>query len=209
MTQTTATAETAVAVETDGENPAARTVTRRLGWTLVAMVAFWGSLIFYVVDTQLPSNALRLPGQEQLRLSVTAIAPQGWAFFTKSPRDPQIGVWRLSVEPSGRKVWLDAKLTPHSELRNVLGFNRRSRAQGVELGILQTAVPRDKWTPCRGADVSACFDRVPSVLTLHNSSPDPIHCGSIGLVQREPLPWAWAGSTTVMPAKVARIEVTC
>lgn len=178
---------------------------RRLGWALVAIVAFWVSVIFYVVHSQLPSNAIRLPGQEQSRLTITTLTPQGWAFFTKSPREPQIGVWRLA----GASGWQDARLGPHSELWNVLGFDRRSRAQGLELGIMQTAVPQGKWTPCDGADVHACLARTPSVVTIRNLAPNPIHCGSIGLVQREPLPWAWAGSRTVMPATVARLEVTC
>ncbi|MEU8204047.1 SdpA family antimicrobial peptide system protein [Streptosporangium sp. NPDC049046] len=178
---------------------------RRLGWALVGIVAFWGSVIFYVVHTQLPSNAISLPGQEQLRLTITTLTPQGWAFFTKSPREPQIGVW----QPANTGGWQDARLGPHSEPRNVLGFNRRSRAQGLELGIMQTSVPADGWTACDGGDVASCLDRATSAVTISNIAPNPIHCGSVGLVQREPLPWAWAGSDTAMPATVARLEVTC
>ncbi|QYC40435.1 Sporulation-delaying protein SdpA [Nonomuraea coxensis DSM 45129] len=168
------------------------------------MIAAWVAVIFYVVHTQLPSNAIRLPGQESARLTIITLTPQGWAFFTKSPREPQVGVWQRAAGG-----WRDARLGPHSEPWNALGFNRRSRSQGLELGIMQTAVPADAWRPCEGDDVSACLDRAPVAVTIRNTAPRPVHCGPVGLVQRDPLPWAWAGSETVMPAKVARLEVSC
>jgi len=168
------------------------------------MTVLWGTVIFYVVHTQLPSNALRLPGQEPARLTIVTLIPQGWAFFTKSPREPQIGVWQRAAGG-----WRDARLGPHSEPWNALGFNRRSRAQGLEMGIMQTSVPGTAWRPCAGEDVSACLDRAPVAVTVPNAAPRPLHCGFVGLVQRDPLPWAWAGSRTVMPAKVARLEVSC
>ncbi|GAA2878607.1 SdpA family antimicrobial peptide system protein [Streptosporangium fragile] len=177
----------------------------RLGRVLVAMTAFWAVVVFYVVHTALPSNALRLPGQEQLRQSILSVVPQGWAFFTKSPRDPQIGVWR--VDASG--AWHDARLGPHSKPANVLGFNRRSRAQGVELGIMQTAA-RNTWTRCDRGDIPACLRTTPTALTLRNPSPDPILCGTVGMSLQEPVPWAWAADgSTRMPAKVTRVEITC
>jgi antimicrobial peptide system SdpA family protein len=179
---------------------------RRLGRVLVAIALMWAVVGLYVVHSQLPSNALTLPGQDDLRPDIQVIAPQGWAFFTRSPRHPYLLAWR----PGATADWQVAMLAPHAEPRNAFGFNRRSRAQPVEMALLGNLAPPERWVDCEDGDIAACLTAAPAV-AVTNPTPEPLLCGPVGLSSQEPLPWAWAeaAGTTRMPAIVLRLEVRC
>ncbi|MFD7285667.1 SdpA family antimicrobial peptide system protein [Streptomyces sp. NPDC059863] len=182
----------------------------RPGRVLIAIGLFWTMVAGYVLHTQLPSNAVQLPGQQSLERTVRVVTPQGWAFFTKSPRDAKITVWS---EDSGG-VWRDAMLAPHSEPRNFFGLNRKSRAQGVELGQLQARVKADAWIPCEDRPLATCLAEAKSPIEVNTPVPEPLLCGRIGVTRQEVLPWAWAdsegsGDSVEMPGKVAVLDVTC
>jgi antimicrobial peptide system SdpA family protein len=178
---------------------------RRLGRTVVAIAAFWALFGFYIVHAQLPSNTLELPGQETLRIQIQQVLPQGWAFFTKSPRDPQMVAWRLGDTGD----WESSLYAPHAEPRNVFGLNRRSRAQPVEMALLVNSVPADKWQDCEHGDIPVCLAETTPV-PIDNPSPEPLFCGRVGISRQPPVPWAWSGSDDVrMPATVLQLEVRC
>jgi antimicrobial peptide system SdpA family protein len=190
--------------------PAARRATgpddRRLGMAALVIAVAWAVAALYVIHSQLPNNTLALPGEDRLRTSIRAVAPQGWAFFTRSPRDPDLVAWR----PAAGRGWESAMDAPHAEPRNAFGFNRRSRAQPVELALLANGVPIEQWRECDSGDVPACLATAVAV-PIDNPSPHPLLCGPVGLSRQEPLPWAWidAAETTRMPATVLRLEVQC
>ncbi|HLU46334.1 MAG TPA: SdpA family antimicrobial peptide system protein [Natronosporangium sp.] len=178
---------------------------RRLGRIVVAIVTFWTLLGFYIVHAQLPSNTMELPGQEALRLRIQQVLPQGWAFFTRSPREGQLVTWA----PTDDGSWEQSLYGPHSEPRNVFGLNRRSRAQAVEVGLFSTMIPDDAWQDCEHGDIPRCLPDA-KVVPVVNPSPQPLLCGPVGLSAQPPVPWAWAHSSdTRMPATVVRLEVRC
>ncbi|GAB2926597.1 SdpA family antimicrobial peptide system protein [Streptomyces sp. NPDC059164] len=178
-----------------------------MGKLLIAVIAFWTLVGGYVLHTQLPSNAVQLPGQAGMERTVRVVTPQGWAFFTKSPRDAKIEVW---TRDSGGK-WNDALLAPHSEARNAFGFNRTSRAQGVELGQLQARVSPSAWKTCDDGDLARCLSAFGDPIAAKAPVPRPLLCGAVGVTQQEVLPWAWSDSEgdMKMPGKVAVLEVAC
>ncbi|MFI6457949.1 SdpA family antimicrobial peptide system protein [Streptosporangium amethystogenes] len=178
----------------------------RLGISTVALGLGWTALILYVVIGQLPSAALRLPAQRTVSEAARLVAPQGWAFFTKSAREPRETLWRASATGA----WQPVTLGPHAEPRNLWGFDRRSRAEGVERGILLAAVPADRWRDCR-SEVTGCLGLPGAAVPVRNPSPDPILCGTLEVTRQKPLPWAWADAATHthMPVSVVRLEVAC
>jgi antimicrobial peptide system SdpA family protein len=159
----------------------------------------------YAVHAPMPANAVSLPYESSMRSWVRQLLPEGWAFFTRSPREADVA----PVIRTGHGRWRDALLGPHAEPRNAFGFARRSRAQGVELGMLSGSLRKDAWTDCRGP-VDACLERATAV-GVANTAPAPTLCGAVGLVSRPPVPWAWSRSSReiTMPARVARLEVSC
>lgn len=175
----------------------------RLGLLAVAVAAVWTVIGGSVVHAYLPPNAILLPYEGRLRQLLIAVAPQGWAFFTRNPRED-----RLLVFARTAVGWRSVHAGPHSEPRHVFGFDRSSRAQGVELGLLRVTIPTDRWSDCDESITTCVADLTPYVVT--NPSPHPTLCGDIALAYQEPVPWAWADQPDLeMPSRAVRLSVNC
>ncbi|MBH1933016.1 SdpA family antimicrobial peptide system protein [Streptomyces sp. AV19] len=174
-------------------------------WTRVAAAA-WVVVILYVAQSFLPSNAVTLPGQDSVKKPASAVVPQGWAFFTKSAKDPTYAPYR---EVDGH--WKSIALTPHSRPSNLFGFDRASRTQGVEVALMLRQ-KETRWTDCDSADSpTECLERVKSRMKTTNPSPSPSLCGRAAVVEMKPIPWAWRdlSEEKATPTRVASWEVEC
>jgi antimicrobial peptide system SdpA family protein len=175
-----------------------------LGAFGVAVVLFWMTVVAYAVHPALPYNPVHLPFADQLRSLV--LAPQGWAFFTRDPREEKQLIYGRG--PDG--AWWSMMLAPHARMSNALGLDRRSRAQGVEMALLISVAPQDGWRDCEGT-VEACLRRLPPGAAARNPSPHPTLCGSLAIVLQKPVPWAWVDSRrpVSMPSRMLPLEVAC
>jgi antimicrobial peptide system SdpA family protein len=177
---------------------------RALAGLALVLLAFWGGLFLYVVHSAMPYNPVALPFEQYF--ATRTWAPEGWGFFTRDPREERVSFFVRDA----RGNWTSASLAPHARARNVFGLNRKSRAQGIEAGMLLTTIPESDWTTCRQS-AEACLAAAPVVATMTNTSPQPTLCGEVGLLLRKPLPWAWTRSKSrlTMPARIARIHTSC
>ncbi|HEX2195632.1 MAG TPA: SdpA family antimicrobial peptide system protein [Actinomycetota bacterium] len=181
------------------------TPSKTLGSAVLAIAGLWLLLAVYAVDAALPANVVHLPFEKEL--NARTWVPQGWGFFTRSPREPDLEPFVLDDETD---EWAEVSHAPHSELHNLFGLRRASKAQRVELAIVRSGVPKEAWTDCRDHPFD-CLDDAETLGPLTNGAEDPTICGTVGLVSQEPVPWAWArsGRDIVMPSRVARVDVTC
>jgi len=183
-----------------------RVAPRLLGSAVIALAIAWSLLVLYAAHIELPANALDLPFESSIKPPLQALVPEGWGFFTRDPREARLLPY---VREAGS--WRAAREGPNGEPRNAFGFNRAARAQGVEMGLLETSIPTKAWKAC-ATEIAACLDRISAPIEVGNPTPAPTLCGDVGLVHRDPLPWAWAGSEpdeTSMPSKVVRLTVKC
>jgi antimicrobial peptide system SdpA family protein len=173
---------------------------------VVALALAWVVIGIYAVHSRFPTNTLELPLESSLSPVLVAVIPEGWAFFTRSPREDRVMPFVRDL--SGR--WVYSHAGPHSEPRNAFGLNRASRAQGVELGLLMAQIPATHWGECSEQPV-ACLEHASTAIPLRNESPSPTLCGAVGIARQEPLPWAWidARDEVTMPTRTARLDVTC
>ncbi|GIG92218.1 SdpA family antimicrobial peptide system protein [Plantactinospora endophytica] len=185
--------------------PDATPGTRRLGAVALALLVAGAALAGFVVHAQLPANAVSLPFEESARTPVRQILPQGWAMFTRNPREQDVLAFVRSTDGG----WHSALRGPHSQPHNAFGFNRASRTQGVEIATMTTRLTAEQWQECRRG-IPACIERAVPV-PMDNPSLDPTLCGDVGFAGQVPVPWAWSGSdrTISMPAQVVRLVVTC
>ncbi|GAA2369804.1 SdpA family antimicrobial peptide system protein [Streptomyces carpaticus] len=172
---------------------------------LRAVAGLWLVAIVYIAQIHLPSNVVTLPGQTAAAPAVRTLAPQGWSFFTKSPRDPELTAYALR-----EGTWQELRRAPHAEPRNWFGLDRASRAQGVETALLLHQLPEPDWHPC-DADLPACLAAAPPPAAVTNPSPEPTLCGRIAVVQLRPVPWAWRDllPDTHTPDSLVSLDVTC
>lgn len=184
----------------------ARTTNVPFAWFLTAVVV-WAVAVVYVAQAHLPKNVAALPLQNTTSSPIRTITPQGWAFFTKSPRDAELAPFR---KEGGE--WRDAARTPHAKPSNIFGLDRASRSQGIEMALLLNEAPTTKWADCAdSSDVTDCLEKAKTSGTLKNPSPDPTLCGRAAVVQMRPVPWAWRDLMPAAhtPEKAAVWEVTC
>ncbi|MFG2948314.1 SdpA family antimicrobial peptide system protein [Streptomyces adustus] len=174
--------------------------------SLVVVCAVWMVVIAYVVQEQLPKNVISLPGQTKAKHTVANMAPQGWAFFTKSPRDAELVPYKKS-----KGDWKNISLTPHASPHNAFGLDRRSRAQGVEIALVLSAAQKDDWRQCTSSRHQCLNSYGAPARRVENRSPEPILCGTVGLLQEKPTPWAWRDllPEAHTPERVMVLEVTC
>jgi antimicrobial peptide system SdpA family protein len=174
-----------------------------LGALAVGLAAFWLAVIVYAVHPALPYSAVRLPSGPAQRAA--ALVPQGWAFFTRDPREE-----KQTVYVRGPGGWRPVLLAPHGSARNAFGFRRTSRAQGVEMALLAVPQPDSAYVDCSGP-VAACLATLPRGAAVRSVSPAPTMCGTVAVVNQEPLPWAWLPSRgrVTMPSRILPLEVAC
>ncbi|WP_343923222.1 SdpA family antimicrobial peptide system protein [Rhodoglobus aureus] len=163
--------------------------------------------------TNQEENVLTSSWQRSVRPIAQTIAPEQWGFFTKSPRDENL----VPCAYDATTGWKKDALFPHSQPQYLFGLNRVSRAQGLELGILYTAIVDKNWITC-GELSSASLDCLAKLTTdgneswirIRNPSPAPTICGQGALAREVPAPWAYAriGQTGTEPL-VILIDVSC
>ncbi|WP_406074384.1 SdpA family antimicrobial peptide system protein [Micromonospora sp. NBC_01638] len=177
-------------------------VDARTGRRVAAALAIALVVVAYVLYAALPATPFTLPGPDPI--TVRILAPQGWAFFTKSPRDPTPIVYQLEADGG----WRDIASGPRARPRNLMGLDRMSRAQGTELALMLGPLPKEAWQACDRTPTN-CLSEATTRITLPNRSNHHSVCGEVGVVVQEVLPWAWRDAPTVMASKVLRVRVQC
>jgi antimicrobial peptide system SdpA family protein len=174
-----------------------------VGAVAVGLAACWLLVGVYVVDAAVPPNVVRLPLEKRIWARVWM--PQGWAFFTRNPREERL----LLFMKVGGTEWVSLRRGPYFGMSSQLGFSRVARARGIEAGLLQSTLKAHVWQECRD-DVHTCLDRFGPPVVLDNPSPVPLLCGEIALALRKPVPWAWTRDFRGnMPSKVVKLRVRC
>ena len=158
----------------------------------------------YSIHAALPYNPINLPFAKQLQLDVFVV--QGWKFFTRNPREEDIFVYKKD----GYGNWLPALVGVNGSPVNFFGLRRSTRAQGVEIGLITTAIKQDQWYACRQS-AETCVTDAPMIGFQSTHLLEPTLCGEIGLVLRPPIPWAWsrARKEIIMPSKGVRVNLLC
>ncbi len=167
----------------------------------VVFIAAWLALAAYAVHPALPANALRLPGADVIKTRVWL--PEGWAFFTRDPREVDPLVFQLRDGS-----WSQLKLGPASRPAYILGLRRYPRALNIELGLIMVAVPSRAWVKCTVLP-RECLAKMGAVVSAKNPTPQASLCGSIAIVRQPPVPWAWSRSKVIMPSSVVSVDVRC
>ena len=143
----------------------------------------------------------------RLRINTVALAPEGWAFFTRNPREAVVLVHKMRDIGRWERLSL-ANFTPG----NLFGLRRSSRLLTTEMALLLRGIPSDRWVPCR-ASIPECLAREkPATFTVEKKTPAVASlCGETVLQVVEPVPWAWSSSRDRirMPSKILKLKVRC
>jgi antimicrobial peptide system SdpA family protein len=175
----------------------------KIGLVAVCLVLFWGYLIFQLAIHILPHGALT--GSRAKSANIGAVVPQGWAFFTRNPREHNFFIYQK------KDGAFEQVILSNCNVNNLFGASRKSRIQSVELGDILAKVENANWLECpEGIDQSAGIDTIQEVLVI-NQVESPTICGEFYIAQKEPIPWAWGAyyRELEMPSKVVKIRTLC
>lgn len=183
---------------------------RRLGVLALGLLLGWTTVTVYALHAALPYNPIKLPFAD--RVDIRLLLPEGWAFFTRDPRDDRMLPYLRGPEAR----WARASRTPNFQPQNLFGIDRAARAQGVELGLLMEQAHEARRTACEG-EPTVCLESAPVAEKVRNKSPNPTLCGQVGVVFQRAVPWAWSRTNQektpekkiIMPSKVLRLDVEC
>lgn len=158
-----------------------------------------GGLLCLFALTWLESP-LRAPAGQRLRM--LAVAPQFWGYFA-SPLQDRMELFRMR---GGR--WVRADF-PLSSPRNLFGLERGPMLHSSELLALLRDAPLD-WSDATLHE-GEVPEAMPPGVPVRNLARKPQLCGEVLVLDRTPVPWAWAGSrrTVSMPVRYARMDVKC
>ncbi len=176
---------------------------QRLSASAVFFLVIIGAItcfIFVVFASSLRMNALS-PGTT-IRSADVYLFPQGWAFFTKDPRDPMVDVYKI-----GRDERLEQIVLKNSASAYLFGLSRKGRRVMFEVGLMLSNLPDSSWRACRG---EPDMRSLPQPITLHRKpSMHVITTGSYLIIEQHPIPWAWAKLSQLKynPTKVLRIDI--
>ncbi|WP_298251975.1 SdpA family antimicrobial peptide system protein [uncultured Arthrobacter sp.] len=170
--------------------------------TLLGVFALYSGL------ASLDATVLDPPGLDEKRVEIMSVAPQGWSFFTKSPRDPQIEPFAASDSTLESVAGF-----PNTRAENLFGLSRHGRSQGVETALLMAALPDANWITCDSPALDTCAEDLMSS-TLHpvtNTVPSPSLCGEIVLVESTPVAWSYRDHTELSESAESglRMDVKC
>ena len=175
-----------------------------LSWRAVFLTVSALLLFFASINASMPRGVLSI-GQP-FRTVARVVWPQGWAFFTRNPRDGFIEIYR----PSEDGPWVKDDIGRNAELRYLLGWIRTPRVRNLEAGFL-TGLVLTNWTLCKKSPGECLQESDVAPERLVNPTSTPLLCGTIGFVKQEALPWLWrhAEAETVMHSTYKVIEVKC
>jgi antimicrobial peptide system SdpA family protein len=182
----------------DNTVPVSRRLLRLIVLILVLVAA-------YDLQAFLPANVLRLPKQDQVSPNIRHFLPQGWAFFTKSARSPDVDIYAVAG-PELRSIAAGAFAEPG----NAFGLDRAVRARGTESAFLINGLKPADWRPCTGS-AEACLAAAAAPVSIRNTYSKPTICGPVMLIRTEPVPWAYRDLTDGERriTDIARAQVAC
>ncbi|MFJ8894935.1 SdpA family antimicrobial peptide system protein [Leifsonia sp. NPDC102414] len=182
---------------------------RRVTIFALVLAALWTLVGGFVYLTNQPENVLTTSWQNSVKTTVQTVLPEQWGFFTRSPREDELLPYQYR---SGR--WASASAYPHSQAQYAFGWNRISRAQGIEIGVLYKELADQSWQQCSpGYLVTDCLVGLTAKaewIRVSNPSPDPTLCGRVAISKALPPPWAWANiGQAKQDVSVIFVDVAC
>lgn len=164
------------------------------------------SIILLILFAISPFNPIR--AKADFNKQVYTFIPQGWAFFTRNPREAQIQLYKQDTDSTWKKM-----NHFHAHYSNYFGLSRKTTAMISELQYIKMNYIKDSdFIDCESNYQRGILGCVPdSTIIVPNKFEKPILCGEYILTFQEPIPWAWSKSMDkiLMPSKVIRLNIQC
>lgn len=160
---------------------------------------FWILIVILAITSSLESSVL-VDGKTKKVFRY--LLPQGWGFFTKSPREPQVAMYKID---NGKPQLVDYN---NMSYKNLFGFSRVARIKGYELSIILEKVPKNKYVKGKITDIDQILKLEPIQL-MPDEMINFTEKGTYIIRISNPIPWAWSNSNQEnnVPGSFVKINV--
>jgi antimicrobial peptide system SdpA family protein len=170
---------------------------------LFSFIVFSTFFLFFVVVfvSYLPFSPIAFSNKTKSHLQT--LLPQGWAFFTRSPKEKTINVYQIknkSVENINYKS---------GDIQFLFGAKKNARMQMFEIGTILNQIPDSLWLKNKGAIKNTNILDTIIPLQIVNRCIFKSVKGLVIIEKIDPLPWAWCNSknTIKMPSEFVYLNV--
>lgn len=129
--------------------------------------------------------------------------PQGWAFFTKDPRDVQTTLYKIE----NRTL---SELNMKNGATNALfGISRKNRIMLIELAQIVNQIDSISWKDINSKEALLTFSDTAKAIEIGNFVNHSNLVGEYLITKQRPLPWSWRENrdNLFMSAKVVKVKL--
>ncbi len=129
------------------------------------------------------------------------LVPQGWAFFTRDPREDELYLLQINSKDS-----VVSFTKTNSDKEFYFGASRKNRTIMIEFSLILSKINKNAWRAGENNSFELERSIVPDTISL-DFYPQNIK-GDFYIVKQERLPWAWSkNQSLVMPNTYAKIFI--
>lgn len=131
--------------------------------------------------------------------------PQGWAFFTRNPKENVVKLYKLSDRHNLEYI----NSTTSLSYKDLFGIKRHKRRISAELSeIISNMKKGEKWKEYRNVKVEDVSKEISTSDTITNNFVNPLlERGEYVIYSSKRLPWAWENSKVNLPFKIKKIYI--
>ena len=149
------------------------------------ILIFWGVYYIYVISTTVGYSSFYKIATKS-KIVLFHVAPQGWGFFTKSPKDEYLLLFKKRENDS-----LEPLIQKNFTLNNIYGISRKQRFLSLEVSKLMSQTTNDQWNNCTEENINKCLVQK---VDLNQLSSRNLLEGDYLVLREKHIPWAWAKS---------------
>jgi antimicrobial peptide system SdpA family protein len=172
----------------------------------ILMILFWAFICISVLVVSLPNNVVS-PLYKKNRFSIFTFYPQGWGFFTRSPRLP-IDVYL--IKENGK--WIADPRLKSGTFYNLFGLDRTGRVANGAYQKIHFEVAKSKWNFCKDyqmKDYSFLSDTISTVNVKIKKVPGLQMPSDLIIVSKAITPYAYKDfeNRTGLPVSFIKLKI--
>lgn len=153
--------------------------------------------VLFVAIIFVPQNPIKIRYSIFNSEQVKRITPQGWSFFTKSPRDADFRIFKLDKTTGN---FVEVTLV-NSQISQLFGAKRDNRIIHTQINTIASQVEGEIWYKYRGPLDSiltkGSYEKKLNKINLNVSK--SFLCGQYVIQESKPIPWAWSVKENIFP----------
>lgn len=169
-------------------------------YLIILVISIFGSLFVFInsIDSSVFSNK----NNPYLKNVINTTLPESFGFFTKSPKDKQLLIYKISEKNTIIKQSLK-----NNSRYNFYGLSRKSRRKIYELGTILRITPDSLWIKIKSDSLSTINLKRDPFLIKKNEKIKLIDKGKYIIYYFHPIIWEWNKLTKTTKGEYIYVQI--